>query len=105
MATEQLIDMKVTAEERALIEALRAYGSNQTTEYLNMLATADKLIAVIEREDAPDKDENPNWREGVREAWIDVMTGNTRPIEDFWAELDNEACQRKSEQPRGLRGI
>jgi len=80
--------IQLPEERLKQIEALaRERGYGNATDYVLALIEADEETSdVIDdpEEDAIDLEAN------FREAWHQAMTGQTRPIEELWAELDRE---------------
>jgi hypothetical protein len=83
--------IQIPDERREHIEALaHERGYDNATDYVLALIEADEetddYIDDLE-EDAVDLEAN------FREAWHQAMTGQVRPIEELWAELDREDAQ------------
>ena len=80
--------IQIPEEQMKHIEALaRERGYDNATDYVLALIEADEEAGDIiddPEEDAIDLEAN------FREAWHQAMTGQTRPIEELWAELDRE---------------
>jgi hypothetical protein len=80
--------IQIPDERLKQIEALaRERGYDNATDYVLALIDADEEAEDIiddPEEDAVDLEAN------FREAWHQAMTGQTRPIEELWAELDRE---------------
>jgi Arc/MetJ-type ribon-helix-helix transcriptional regulator len=80
--------IQIPEEQMKHIEALaHERGYDNATDYVLALIEADEEADDIiddPEEDAIDLEAN------FREAWHQAMTGQTRPIEELWAELDRE---------------
>lgn len=90
MSAIDIQPLEFSREETAPIKALaQARGFASAKDYVQALIAADQLIAAVE-EDPPDEDEHPHWREDLRSAWMNAVTGNVRPVSELWAELDDD---------------
>jgi hypothetical protein len=82
--------LEFTREETAPIASqAQARGFASAKDYVQALIAADKLVAAVEQ-DAPDEDEHPHWREDLRSAWMNALTGNVLSEEEFWEALDDD---------------
>jgi hypothetical protein len=84
MADKSALVIDLTVEERQRIETLahkRGYAEPQ-----------DYLLALvnIDAESNPILDEKSQLIADFREAWHDAMSGNIRPIEELWDDLNDD---------------
>jgi hypothetical protein len=83
MADENTLVIDLTVEERQRIEMLahkRGYAEPQ-----------DYLLALVNLDADSDQitDEKTQLIADFREAWHDALSGNIRPIEELWNDMDN----------------
>jgi hypothetical protein len=116
MSDQEVTTLEVTAEERQFIELLRqAHDAarqqllmraitrmveliqagdkwpDRAMEYLEALLEAEVLLKEVEQGgDTPDETENPDWRTELRQGFVDAVMGNTRPVSELLAELNND---------------
>jgi hypothetical protein len=87
-----LLGIHVSVEERDRIHGLaRQRGFNELDAYLRSLIESDAKAqgeTLVLNYDDDEREEDP--KSAFKEAWHQAMTGQHRPIQHLWDELDDE---------------
>jgi hypothetical protein len=93
MATETVLEIKLTSENRERIEHLaHQRGYEVLQDYLLALVEIDAVI-LSEEAELEDLDEIHTKEEvlaGLRQSLHEAITGQTRPIEELWESLKDD---------------
>ena len=76
-------------EARQMTRRAEARGYPSLLAYLRALVAADELVMAL-RDDWQDMEAGADSIElSFRESWHEAMTGQTRPIDQLWDEMDD----------------
>jgi hypothetical protein len=89
--TEITVTISVTEEERMRIEAsAQQRGFSGLDDYVRALIESD--VENREEEFDPEEPTKESILNGLRQSLQEALAGNTRPISELWAELDDDSA-------------